>query len=248
MEGYFKGDPVQCFKRIQYQGKRTMWSDVLIGQAPLFAVDKAVELHIPSHDIPAYESLKLQLSYDYEKFTSEWLTVGNGQGTELDMIMVVFAYSGADIHEVRHKLTYKHGDKEAQHSHRTTVTIAYHWIEELETDTRSGLNFLFVAGCFLTLLAIVAVALDSGDLTNTRALLVPEYEDSDRKRPKVKKFTLFQKDETGENDVPTTLGAEADRHTTGAADQEGLRSRGGETAGGEAGVPAAAESAGGKAD
>jgi hypothetical protein len=28
--------------------------------------------------------------------------------------------------------------------------VSYHWLEEKETDTRTGLNFLFVAGCFLT--------------------------------------------------------------------------------------------------
>jgi hypothetical protein len=27
-------------------------------------------------------------------------------------------------------------------------------VQEVETDTRSGLNFLFVSGCFLTILAV----------------------------------------------------------------------------------------------
>ena len=47
-QGYFRGDPVQVFKRIQYEQKRTVWSDVLVGQAPMFAVDRAIELHLPS--------------------------------------------------------------------------------------------------------------------------------------------------------------------------------------------------------
>ena len=33
---------VQMFKRMQYQGKRSVWSDVLVGQGPLFSVDRAV--------------------------------------------------------------------------------------------------------------------------------------------------------------------------------------------------------------
>ena len=33
---------VQAFKRMQYQGKRSVWSDVLVGQGPLFSVDRAV--------------------------------------------------------------------------------------------------------------------------------------------------------------------------------------------------------------
>ena len=39
---YFRGDPVQAFKRMQYNGKRSVWSDVLVGQGPLFDVDRAV--------------------------------------------------------------------------------------------------------------------------------------------------------------------------------------------------------------
>lgn len=51
-QGYFRGDPVQLFKRIQYEQKRTVWSDVLVGQAPMFAVDRAIDLHLPSQVTP----------------------------------------------------------------------------------------------------------------------------------------------------------------------------------------------------
>ena len=56
IQGYFRGDPVQMFKRIQYESKRTVWSDVLVGQAPIFAVDRAIELHVPTEvpTPPAY--------------------------------------------------------------------------------------------------------------------------------------------------------------------------------------------------
>jgi len=56
VQGYFRGDPVQMFKRIQYESKRTVWSDVLVGQAPIFAVDRAIELHVPTEvpTPPAY--------------------------------------------------------------------------------------------------------------------------------------------------------------------------------------------------
>ena len=43
-DAYFRGDPVQAFKRMQYNGKRSVWSDVLVGQGPLFDVDRAVSV------------------------------------------------------------------------------------------------------------------------------------------------------------------------------------------------------------
>jgi len=37
-----------------------------------------VELQYPSHEVPAQESLKMQLSYDHEKYTSEWMMLNDG--------------------------------------------------------------------------------------------------------------------------------------------------------------------------
>lgn len=93
-------------------------------------VRKQVELQYPSHDVPAQDSLKMQLSYDNEKFTSEWIMLNDGyesdsrsilpkyqasfdtdaylrRGHQLDMIMAVFVYSNSEIHEVTHRLQYK---------------------------------------------------------------------------------------------------------------------------------------------
>jgi hypothetical protein len=54
---------VQTFKRMQYQGKRSVWSDVLVGQGPLFAVDRAVSLIYmsihPSIYLSVYRSIYL---------------------------------------------------------------------------------------------------------------------------------------------------------------------------------------------
>ena len=40
------------------------------------------------------------MSYDNERFTSEWITLGDGSKHVIDLIHVVFVYSGSDIHEV----------------------------------------------------------------------------------------------------------------------------------------------------
>ena len=32
VEGTFRGDPIQTFKRMRYGDQKTMWSDVLVGQ------------------------------------------------------------------------------------------------------------------------------------------------------------------------------------------------------------------------
>ena len=128
-----------------------------------------MELHYPSHDVPAQDSLKMQLSYDNEKFTSEWIMLNDGRGHQLDMIMAVFVYSNSEIHEVTHRLQYKQVGPNDPPGHSDRVTIAYHWIKEVEEDTRSGLNFLFVAGCLLTGLSVLAVAMDSADLSATRS-------------------------------------------------------------------------------
>ena len=106
-DAYFRGDPVQTFKRMQYMGKRSVWSDVLVGQGPLFGVDRAVELNYPSSEVPSQDTLKMQLSYDNEKFTSEWITLSDGRGHQLDLITAVFVFSGSEIHDVQHRLTYK---------------------------------------------------------------------------------------------------------------------------------------------
>jgi hypothetical protein len=122
------GLQVQTFKRMQYMGRRSVWSDVLVGQGPLFSVDRAVcayisssfshciyqlpaysarvqtrslahpltftqvELHYPSKDVPGQDSLKMQLSYDNEKFTSEWIMMNDGRGHQVDLITVTFVY------------------------------------------------------------------------------------------------------------------------------------------------------------
>ncbi|KAJ1481728.1 hypothetical protein T484DRAFT_1953630 [Baffinella frigidus] len=252
-QGYFRGDPVQLFKRIQYEQKRTVWSDVLVGQAPMFAVDRAIDLHLPSQDVPSWESLKLQLSYDTERFTSEWITVGDGKEHALDLINVVFIYSGSDIHEVQHRLTYRKIDINApgvESKHQEKVTVAYHWIQELETDTRSGLNFLFVAGCFLTVLAVLAVALDSGDLAHDRSLLIPEYdEDAGGSRTKVKSFVLFESNEGEDKAVRGDQESGVAMRNIDAP-QSKIRARGGAAAAGDDAEAGAAptDKEGGKAD
>ena len=85
------------------------------------------------------------------------------------MIMAIFVYSGSEIHEVTHRLSYKQVGPDDAPGHGDRVTIAYHWVKEVEEDTRSGLNFLFVAGCLLTALAVLAVAVDSSDLSSSRS-------------------------------------------------------------------------------
>ena len=64
----------------------------------------------------------MQLSYDNERFTSEWIALNDGHRHRLDMIMAIFVYSGSEIHEVTHRLSYKqvgpddapgHGDRYA---------------------------------------------------------------------------------------------------------------------------------------
>ena len=103
-EGAFRGDPVQMFKRMRFGEQRSMWSDVLVGQAPLFQVDRASQLHLPTRDyINSHTAIKLQLSYDHEKLTSEWLTLSDGKGLLLDTLTVIFVYSGSDIKEVHHR-------------------------------------------------------------------------------------------------------------------------------------------------
>ena len=48
-------------------------------------VHKQVELHYPSHDVPAQDTLKMQLSYDNEKFTSEWIMLNDGYESEVGL-------------------------------------------------------------------------------------------------------------------------------------------------------------------
>ena len=232
-DAYFRGDPVQTFKRMQYMGKRSVWSDVLVGQGPLFGVDRAVELNYPSSEVPSQDTLKMQLSYDNEKFTSEWITLSDGRGHQLDLITAVFVFSGSEIHDVQHRLTYKKLTADDAPGHRDAVTIAYHWVREVEEDTRSALNFLFVAGCLLSALAVLAVAMDSSDLSSERALCVPEYFDAAAKCPKVKQFVLFERgdaddDTDGEGRVIGVSG----RGEQGLGDSAGLRGRAGGRAGG----------------
>lgn len=103
-EGTLRGDPVQMFKRMRFGDQRSVWSDVLVGQGPLFEVDRAVELHLPTEDwVMSSTAVKLQFSYDHEKHTSEWLTLSDGKGLALDTITVIFVYSGSDIKEVFHR-------------------------------------------------------------------------------------------------------------------------------------------------
>ena len=53
---------MQAFKRMQYQGKRSVWSDVLVGQGPLFAVDRAVRLPAPLAPLPSRSPFPLHTS------------------------------------------------------------------------------------------------------------------------------------------------------------------------------------------
>lgn len=54
--------------------------------------------------------------------------------------------------------------------HQKTITIAYRWMKDSESDTREGLNFLFVGGLCLTLMAIMGTLFDSQDLMSSRCL------------------------------------------------------------------------------
>lgn len=103
-QGTFRGDPVQMFKRMRFGDQRTMWSDVLVGQGPLFEVDRAIELPLPTEDWTMSSTpVKLQLSYDHEKHTSEWLTLSDGKGLLLDTLTIIFVYSGSDIKDIFHR-------------------------------------------------------------------------------------------------------------------------------------------------
>lgn len=62
VKGYFVGEPVRMFKRTQFMEQRTLWSDVLIGQAPLFGRDSEVELHGISKDLELKEDDTLKMS------------------------------------------------------------------------------------------------------------------------------------------------------------------------------------------
>mmetsp|Transcript_33695 Transcript_33695/g.86319 ORF Transcript_33695/g.86319 Transcript_33695/m.86319 type:complete len:226 (+) Transcript_33695:34-711(+) len=103
-DGAFQGDPVQTFKRMRFGDQRTVWSDVLVGQGPLFDVDRAVELHLPTADnFMETTAVKLQLSYDNEKHVSEWLTLSDGAGLMLDTLTVHFVHAGGAIKEIHHQ-------------------------------------------------------------------------------------------------------------------------------------------------
>ncbi len=55
-------------------------SHALLFQAPMFAVNRAIELHLPTSDtIHSSTPVKMQLAYDHEKFVSEWLTLSDGK-------------------------------------------------------------------------------------------------------------------------------------------------------------------------
>uniref|UniRef100_A0A7S4NS96 Uncharacterized protein n=1 Tax=Guillardia theta TaxID=55529 RepID=A0A7S4NS96_GUITH len=219
--GFFRGDPVQTFKRMQFQGKRTMWSDVLVGQGPLYAVDRSVELNYPYNDIAASDTLKMQLAYDHEKFSSEWITVSDGNGNHLDVLTVELVYSGNEIHEIRHKYRYKQVEPHEPHPDR--ITVEYHWISEADTDTRMGLDFLFAAGCCVTVLVVFVTSSDNGDLSAKRAIVVPEYENPEARKPKIKKFLLFDKE--SEATGGRVIGDNDTESIVTNAEEEGLRAR-----------------------
>ncbi len=87
---------------------------------------------------------------------------------------MIFTYDGADITQVQYEKKYANdASEQALQKHRDRFMLVYKWEREMETDTRGGLDFLFVTGVSITLFSLLAFSLDLNDLLSKRSMVVP---------------------------------------------------------------------------
>jgi len=206
VDTYQFGDQISGFKRTSMHGKVSVWSDILVGHCPIFGYDYMAGLDL--FRLNGAKEVKLQLSFDDQKQTSEWFTVADGQGNKLHELNLKIFHANGAIHDVVYT---KHYTKEEQTDWngnlQDRIMISYTWVQDVETDTRMGLDFLFLAGFTVSMVSILSVWYESStELMSSRAMVVPEYDDeSSRKRPKVKRFVMHEAQEAGSEGGEKTI-------------------------------------------
>ena len=167
-------DTVPTFKRLQYKEQRTVWTDVVIGQTPVFAHDSKVMLHAPPNEKLAQDdSFKFMLSFDHDKFLTPWILISDAK-TRLVMCRITFKHDGPTINSMTVSTVYDHAATQ-QEEVDDKILLVYHWVEEQEHDTRSALSSAFVVGCALSILCLFSLAFDPRGVLSSRAILQPKY-------------------------------------------------------------------------
>ncbi|KAL0490302.1 DNA mismatch repair protein MutL [Acrasis kona] len=159
------GDVVPMLKRVQYDGKRTEWSDIDFSQTPRFGIKKTttikgakdlLKIFNDGKYIESETDVKVSFSFHHPQFITPWITLfsekTNGYKpvqhylTEIDF---TFIYTGDTITEVKYHTHYT--DDEQLENNKATerhapshITINYHWHEEYEKDAFTSLTFLYV--------------------------------------------------------------------------------------------------------
>jgi hypothetical protein len=85
--------------RTQHSGYRTGWSEVSHYSLPLFGVNTSIEMQ-PFTSIYSYDStqpFKIELSFDADRFVSQWVMITDGRGKHARRIYVDFLYTPVNI-------------------------------------------------------------------------------------------------------------------------------------------------------
>jgi len=115
-----------------------MWSDVLVGQAPVFGVNRQVTLKgLPTSKIQNDDELKAMFSFDNDKFLTPWFTILSGE-RRLHTLTFRFTVSGATIKDMTWTTAYFLDDKHAEYyephmnkqhhpKHEDEIIVHYLW-------------------------------------------------------------------------------------------------------------------------
>lgn len=128
------GDAIPMLKRVQYNEKRTQWSEVPYSDAPRFGLPKKITITGVSAILEAFndppkaqpgtdkyyeelieqakDDLKLAFSFHHPNFETSWITLFSKISSDsktpnyhfLKQIDFVFVYNGDTIKEIKHSL------------------------------------------------------------------------------------------------------------------------------------------------
>jgi len=121
------------FKRSQYKGYRSGWSELLFHDCPRFGESRSFSWN-PLSDEVTYSSdepFKLQFAFDHQQFLTPFLTVTDGSSHYLRIIRFTFTIQHQDIIHFDYELEYSQSPGKGGTVDRG-ITVSYQWKHQSE--------------------------------------------------------------------------------------------------------------------